>query len=158
MSDTASETVRSSKLPLVIGILAFITFGGIGFIAVFSWKLLAPGHETNIDTGTDPSLNALELRFVSLEPLLVSINRTDPPRQLRLEAQLEVDPSSQRDVEAQIPRIMDAMNSYLRAVEMADLREPEALLRIRAQLLRRIQVIVGDGRVRGLLITKFLVS
>jgi len=96
--------------------------------------------------------------FVPLQPLLVSLNHTDPPRQLRFEGTLEVAPDHAAEVETLMPRIMDVMNSYLRAVEMEDLRDPAALLRFRAQMLRRVQVVTGDGRVEDLLVTSFLVN
>jgi flagellar FliL protein len=50
------------------------------------------------------------------------------------------------------------MNGYLRAIDPAELDEPATLLRIRAQLLRRIQLVTGDGRVRDLLVTEFVLN
>lgn len=158
MSDETADPPKASRLPLVIGVVAAALLGGVGFYTVTSGMLFS--HEDTSQhheqAEADPALP--EVRFVPLEPLLVSLNRTDPARQLRLEAQLEVPPAYEREVQTVMPRIMDVMNSYLRAVEMSDLRDPAALLRMRAQLLRRIQVITGDGRVQGLLVTKFLIS
>ena len=51
-----------------------------------------------------------------------------------------------------MPRIQDVLNSYLRAVEVRQLEDPSALLRLRAQMLRRVQIVTGEGRVRDLLI------
>ena len=50
-----------------------------------------------------------------------------------------------------MPRVLDVLNTYLRAVEVRDLEEPASLARLRAQMLRRIQVVTGEGRVRDLL-------
>ena len=50
-----------------------------------------------------------------------------------------------------MPRILDVLNSYLRAVELADLEDPSAMVRLRAQMLRRVQIVTGEGRVRDLL-------
>jgi len=96
--------------------------------------------------------------FVALSPLLVSIHGSEPARQLRFEAYLEVESGQSASVENLKPRIMDVMNSYLRAIEMHDVRDPAALMRIRAQLLRRIQIVTGEGRVRDLLVTTFLIN
>jgi flagellar FliL protein len=57
-----------------------------------------------------------------------------------------------------MPRIQDVLNTYLRAVDVEDLEEPAALLRLRAQMLRRVQVVVGDGPVRDLLVTEFVLN
>ena len=53
---------------------------------------------------------------------------------------------------------MDVLNSYLRAVAVSDLEDPSALVSLRAQMLRRIQLVTGEGRVRDLLIMEFVLS
>jgi flagellar protein FliL len=55
-----------------------------------------------------------------------------------------------------MPRITDALNTYLRALEARDLQQPAATVWLRAQMLRRIQLVTGEGRVRDLLITEFV--
>ena len=57
-----------------------------------------------------------------------------------------------------MPRVLDVLNTYLRAVEVRDLEEPAALARLRAQMLRRVQVVTGEGRVRDLLVTEFVLN
>ena len=57
-----------------------------------------------------------------------------------------------------MPRIVDVMNGYLRALDAAELENPAALVRLRAQMLRRIQIVTGEGRVRDLLITEFVLN
>ena len=57
-----------------------------------------------------------------------------------------------------MPRIVDVLNTYLRAVEVRDLEEPAAMARLRAQMLRRVQVVTGEGRVRDLLVTEFVLN
>ena len=49
-------------------------------------------------------------------------------------------------------------NSYLRAVAITDLEDPSAMTRLRAQMLRRVQIVTGEGRVRDLLVTEFLLN
>ena len=56
------------------------------------------------------------------------------------------------------PRILDVLNSYLRAIETASIEDPQAMARLRAQMLRRIQIVTGEGRVRDLLITEFVLN
>ncbi len=57
-----------------------------------------------------------------------------------------------------MPRVLDVLNTYLRAVEVRDLEEPSSLARLRAQMLRRIQVVTGEGRVRDLLISELVLN
>ena len=49
-----------------------------------------------------------------------------------------------------MPRVTDVLNGYLRAVEVRDLEDPTALSRLRAQMLRRVQMVSGEGRVLDL--------
>ncbi len=53
---------------------------------------------------------------------------------------------------------MDILNGYLRAVDVRDLEDPSALIRLRAQMLRRIQIVTGEGRVKDLLIMEFVLN
>jgi len=56
------------------------------------------------------------------------------------------------------PRIVDVLNGYLRAVTFAEMADPNALARLRGQMLRRIQVVTGEGRVKDLLIMEFVLN
>ena len=171
MSTADASPPKKSKLPVLIGLVLALVLGGGGFYAVRSGLLGgsgAGGHGPAAAGGHGAEAGGADghggagpmpaVAFVALQPLLVSLNHTDPPRQLRFEATLEVAPDHAGEVESLMPRIMDVMNSYLRAVEMEDLRDPAALLRFRAQMLRRVQVVTGEGRVEDLLVTSFLVN
>jgi flagellar protein FliL len=57
-----------------------------------------------------------------------------------------------------MPRIVDVLNGYLRAVEVREFEDPAALVRLRAQMLRRVQIVTGEGRVRDLLVTEFVLN
>jgi flagellar FliL protein len=69
-----------------------------------------------------------------------------------------VAPEDAATVAALMPRVLDVLNTYLRAVQARDIEDPAALARLRAQMLRRIQVVTGDGQVRDLLITEFVLN
>jgi len=161
MAEAEATSSKGSKLPLIGGLVLAVLLGGGGFYAMKSGLVL--GHKDTEDThSTHADADAAEempqVAFVPIQPLLVTVNGVQPPQQLRFEGHLEVAPAHAGEVTAMMPRIMDVMNSYLRAVELSDLRDPAALLRIRVQMLRRIQVVTGEGRVRDLLVTTFLIS
>lgn len=161
MSDAgkASEK-KGSKLPLVIGLVLALLGAGGGFFAVSAG--LVGGTDTAKDnSGTEaaPAEEASQsYAFVAIEPLIISLPSSNGRDHLRFAAQLEVAPEKAADVEAVKPRIIDVLNSYLRAVELAELENPAALIRLRAQMLRRIQVVTGPGHVRDLLIMEFVLS
>ncbi len=155
MADPAAEAPpkKSSKLPLVLGVVLALVLGGGGFYA--TWSGLLFGTHAAEDAGPEP-LPAIA--FVPLEPIVISIGPMSKNQHLRFTAQLEVATSGTEEVTLLVPRILDVANGYLRAVEVSQFDDPAALVTIRAQLLRRIQIVTGEGRVRDLLITEFVMN
>ena len=96
--------------------------------------------------------------FVPLDALIINLADPSGRRFLRFAAQVEVDPDHLTEVEEIKPRIVDVLNSYLRAVDVSDLEDPTALIGLRAQMLRRVQVVAGPGQVRDLLIMEFVLN
>ncbi len=158
MADAADPPPKSSKLPLVIGLVLMLGLGGGGFYAVYSGLLLGSDEAAAEDEMANAAEPMAATAFVELDPILVGLARADPRRQLRFEGHLEVHPEYAEEVQMLMPRIMDVLNSYLRAVELTDLRDPAALVRLRAQMLRRVQIVTGEGRVRDLLVSTFLLT
>jgi flagellar FliL protein len=157
--DMAAAPKKSGKAGLVIGLVLALVLGGGGFYAVYSGLIL--GASADAEHGADGSMSIEDLppvAFVTLEPLMISVGGAAVNRHLRFRAALEVEPGHEGDVTKLIPRVADVLNSYLRAVEIADLEDPGALIDLRAQMLRRIQLVTGEGRVRDLLIMEFVLN
>ena len=155
--DTAPDVApkKKSKLPLIIGLVLALALGGAGFYATVSGMILGTGEahvgEAEVDALPD-------IAFVPIEPMVISLGAASQSRHLRFTAHLEVVGSHSADVTLLQPRILDVLNSYLRAVDVAELEDPSSLVRIRAQMLRRIQIVTGEGRVRDVLITEFVLN
>jgi len=169
MSDIAdSETEppkKGSKLPVILGLVLALVAGAGGFFAMRAGLLPfgAPGAaddsvQAETETASEPARPLPEAGFVPLDPLIISMPPASGHRHLRFTAQLEVPPSETAAVAALTPRITDVLNGYLRAVEVADLEDPTALMRLRAQMLRRVQVVTGPERVRDLLVMEFVLN
>jgi flagellar FliL protein len=146
---------KKSKLPLVLGLILFLVLGGGGFYAVYSGLILAPAAEHAVAAHES---DAPDIAFVPLEPVTITLGAVEAGIHLRFAAQLEVDNARKDEVTLLIPRILDVLNGYLRAVEVAELADPNALVRLRSQMLRRIQIVTGEGRVRDLLVTEFVLN
>lgn len=147
---------KRSKKPLFMGVFAAILFGGGGFYAAYSGLLpIGEQQEEVAEDSVDP---LPDVAFVSLEPMVISLGPESPNRHLRFRAELEVPSRYEADVTNIMPRVVDVLNGYLRAVDTRQFDEPAALIRLRAQMLRRVQIVVGDGRVRDLLVTEFVLN
>lgn len=147
---------KRSKLPLVAGLLGAILAGGGGFYATYSGLLWPKSAAAADEQGKKDETP--EIAYVPIEPVVISLAPTAKNRHLKMSAQLEVERPASPEVAMLMPRILDVLNGYLRAIDAAQIEDPSALVRIRAQLLRRIQVVVGEGRVRDLLITEFVLN
>lgn len=99
-----------------------------------------------------------DLGFLEIEPILISLSDSSEVRHLRFRAQLEIAAAHRPEVQHLMPRIVDLLNGYLRALQIEDFEDPLILTRLRAQLLRRVQVIAGPGRVNDVLIMEFVLN
>lgn len=158
MADATLEEApkKRSKKPLLIGLVLALVLGGAGFYATFSGMILGASEEPATEEHAPGPLTGVA--FVPLETIVISLAPDSGSEHLRFTAQLEVVDSAAADVTTLTPRILDVINSYLRAIDTASIEDPHAMARLRAQMLRRIQVVTGEGRVRDLLITEFVLN
>ncbi len=157
-SEAGAETApkMKSRLPLILGLLLMLALGGGGFYAVYAGLVF--GQEEHAGEAA-PQVKALpDIAFVPIEPLVISLGSEPSGRYLHFSAQIEVAKAYEPDVTLLLPRVVDVLNGYLRAVEVSDLEDPTALIRLRAQMLRRVQMVAGEGRVRDLLVTGFVIN
>ncbi|GEM_PF-98213 len=178
----------SGKKPLIIGLVAFFILGAGGFYAVYSGLVdgrtksstsenesghdapeehivdspAAHGDQADSEHGATGGKNDFttfgDIAFVPLRPLIISLGKNTSSQHLRFVAELEVAAIHVEDVVALTPRILDVLNGYLRAIEVPDIENPANLPRLRAQMLRRVQVVAGEGNVRDILVTEFVLN
>lgn len=152
---------KKSKLPMILGFVFALTGGAGGFFAVATGLLFAPKDQLNasVEDSVEPIKPVVvDITFIPMEPLIISLGAAAQNRHLRFRAQLEVPNAYKSDVETIMPRIIDVLNNYLRALGPEDFEHPAALIRLRAQMLKRIQIVTGTGRVRDLLIMEFVLN
>lgn len=157
--EEAEEEKKSSKMPLILGLVAALAGGGGGFYATFSGMILAPeSPEMAEEVAEDAPPGLPDVAYVEMDPIIVTLFPASRGQHLQFRAQLEVPSQYAADVESVLPRVIDVLNGYLRAVETSDIESASALTRLRAQMLRRVQIVAGPGRVNDLLIMEFVVN
>jgi flagellar FliL protein len=151
---------KTKRGGLVLALLAAVGLAGGGFYASFSGLIFSQqdAEHSATDLPNAEQLPLPAMTFVPIQPLVINVGANGADRFLRFQAQLEVRPEDENDVAALMPRIVDVLNGYLRAVEVSELEKRAALVKLRAQMLRRIQVVTGEGRVRDLLIMEFVLT
>jgi len=159
-ADTTEEDApkKGSKLPLILGVVLAVLGGGGGFMAVQMGIIGGSSTEEAQEEVVEEAEPLPALAFVPMETLVVNLPESAEAKHLLFTAQLEVEPAYTQEVTDLLPRVVDVLNGYLRSVEMAELENPTALVRLRAQMLRRVQVVVGDGRVKDILIMEFVLN
>ncbi len=154
MADDApdeGEAPQKKKGGLLIGLVLALLAGGGAF--AFTSGMLGGG-------GDEPAKKMVSdgLAFVPVDPMTVSIGRPSDNRYLRFRAELEVSEDAQDDVTKMLPRVVDVLNTYLQSLDMADIEDPAALLTLRSQMQRRVDLVVGGDRVHDLLVMEFVVN
>lgn len=159
-TDTEEAPAKKSGKGMLVALILAAVLGAGGFYSVYSGLILGPPDASTTEH-TDKEVEAgplPDIAFVPIQPLVINIGSQGSDRFLRFQAQLEVKSGAVQDVNDVMPRIVDVLNGYLRAVDLSELESRAALVKLRAQMLRRVQVVTGEGRVRDLLIMEFVLS
>ncbi|MBI6628917.1 flagellar basal body-associated FliL family protein [Pontibaca salina] len=158
MTDAATEAPAKRSKNRKRGLALTLLLSAIGAAAGYYGVSSGVIPITALSNQRPFAAKATDIAFVEIDPIMISFSGGQSIRQLRFRAQLEVDPAVIRKVQSLLPRVIDVLNGYLRALQLADLTDPLALTRLRGQMLRRVQVVVGRENVRDLLIMEFVLN
>lgn len=144
------------KLGMVLA-LGLVSFGTVYFLP--RPDPVTP-HATASDTSDhhadEPEIDLTEnTNYLELTPLTISLQ--DNRRVLKIGITLEVIEGQESEIDPSDPKVRDAFMGYLRALRLEQIEDAAFMAQMRAQLLRRAQLILGPETVRGILITDFLV-
>ena len=164
--EAPEEPAKRGGTGLILGLVGALALGGGGFYAVYAgmfdpMALISGGgggHGGGDEGHGEAAASLSGVAFVPMDPIMISLPPGSSAKLLRFIGSLEVDPSNAEEVTILMPRVLDVLNTYLRAVDVRDLEQPSAIPRLRAQMLRRVQVVTGPDRVRNLLITEFILN
>lgn len=162
---SANSSKKSAiKFPLIFGLLLATLGGGGGYFLSTTGLRLSNSPETESKTKAQSAQSDgdedrwLDVAFVPVQPIVVSLGPNANSQHLRVQVQLEVPEKHKKDVEILLPRVVDALNSYLQVIDEADLSGSTSLLRLRSQMLHRIKLVVGKERVQDILIMEFVMN
>ncbi|MCA8887618.1 MAG: flagellar basal body-associated FliL family protein [Parvularculaceae bacterium] len=91
-------------------------------------------------------------------PLIVSVKPNGRIRHLKISIAVETAPDGEAAFRNNALRIKDVLTTYLTAIDPMVLEQAGAIERIRAQLHKRISLVVAPARVDAVLITDFILS
>jgi len=165
----AEAAPKSKSRMLLFAAPVALLLGGASFYAVYAGLVALPfldppAQETTAEAaaeepfGPEGSSPAETAAYVALDPLVITLGERAGSRHLKLTVQVETSAEGRDGVAAVKPRIADVLNTFLRAVDESDVAEPRAMIRLRAQMLRRVRLVTPPGAVRDLLIQEFVLN
>ena len=179
----AEGAPAKKKLPLLFIIIpaALVVLGGGGGAAFFLMQPKAEaaegghaapekkkdggGHGAAADGEADPALGVISdgpdgVVFYTLPDMTVNIQAPDGrPMYLKLKLTLEMkDADLAHHLQAEMPRMQDMFQGFLRELRPDDLAGSAGSFQLRAEILRRVNLIAAPGKVDAVLIEEMLVQ
>jgi len=94
--------------------------------------------------------------YVALNEMVITVGSAPATRYLKINVSIMTDSANSETIKAAEPVLIDAFNTYLRSIELKDFEDPGFYPRMREQLARRSELVLGSGVSNGVLITEFL--
>ena len=156
-SGEAGKTKPKSKLVLILlGAVVLIGAGAGGY-----FFLLAPKKDKADHAEAEKKVTA----FLDIKDIMIGISPDNAqatisgPRMMKLHVALEIaDAKELPAIQALQPRIEDIFLVYLREMRPMDLQGSAAILRLKEELLRRVNLAVQPKKVEAILIKELLVQ
>ncbi|HEY1612131.1 MAG TPA: flagellar basal body-associated FliL family protein [Rhizomicrobium sp.] len=136
-------------------LVALLGLGGGSYFLFFAGRSEKPASGAQSLPVVPP-----QVAFYDLPDMVVNIQTPDgSPAYLKLGVALELDNAQEKaGVHALMPRVTDQFQSYLRELRVDDLRGSAGVLRLKEELLRRINVAIEPYRVRDVLLKEMIIQ
>ena len=148
-----------SKKMLMIAVPALLlVLGGGGASAYFF--LFKKSENAQEAKAEEVPLTPPKVAFSDMQDILVNIQSNDgTPAYLKLGVSLELEDEAQKTaLEPLMPRITDQFQAYLRELRLDDLKGSAGVLRLKEELLRRVNVAAAPYHVRDVLLKEMIVQ
>ena len=98
--------------------------------------------------------------FFDVPDIVVNIQSADStPAYLKLSVSLELDgPEARAAIEPVMPRVVDQFQTYLRELRVDDVRGSMGVMRLKEELLRRVNLAAAPTPVRDVLLKEMIVQ
>jgi flagellar FliL protein len=156
---TPAAKLESSKGPgrnmlLIAGVALALTAAGVA-ATQFLPKVMAVGS-----AAAQTAQDAGKPVFLDVPEMSLTMPNDGQPKQLRIKLSLELGRTAAGlpSPDQVMPRIYDSLLTYLRTAHEDELSGSLALDRLRGDLLRRLDLVLGDGTVRDVLITNLVIG
>lgn len=156
------KLLGSKKLLIIAGggLLVVLLGGGAG--AYFFLFKSAPDAATQVAGATIPALPLVppDVAYFDMPDLIVNIQTADGnAAYLKLGVSLELASAAEKaGLQALRPRIVDQFQAYLRELRVDDLKGSAGVLRLKEELLRRVNMAAAPYPVKDVLLKEMIVQ
>jgi flagellar FliL protein len=161
---------KKKLILIIVPVLLLLIGAGVFFSGVLNKKDGDPkeaGHESpsTEESGEhkeDEKSAKADPIFFEMPDVIVNIKgkgKTKATNFLKIKINLELgNPESLPIVEKRLPRLIDQMQTYLRELRVEDLEGSEGLLRLREELLKRIQATADGADIKYVLFAEMILQ
>jgi flagellar FliL protein len=162
------------KMMLIAGAAAFVILGGGGGAAFFFLAPKAPAAAHKLppkpkgdkkDGKADPNAPVIAdgpdgVVFYTLPDIVVNMQAADgKPTFLKLKLTFELPDHATADtLDPDMPRLQDMFQTFLRELRPEDLSGSEGTMTLRAELQRRVNLLIAPSKVNAVLIEEMLIN
>jgi flagellar FliL protein len=150
----------SGKKLVIFALIGLLVLGGIGGALWYFGIFGSHGEEAAKAAQATEAEKPAQLVFYDLPEILVTLNSSGrKTNYLKLKVALELDGSQGVErLDTVMPRIIDTFQVYLRELRVEDLDGSAGLLRLKEELLVRVNAAVRPVRVSDVLFKEMLVQ
>lgn len=155
------------KVLMIAAPVLLLLVGGAAYFLLFSGGEEPVAEDGQVAEGAEGEAHAAAEEphpvFFEVPDILVNVSSDGgKPVFLKLAVSLEVEGSSQEEVNAILepimPRVIDQLQTYLRELRLEDLSGSAALFRLKEELLRRVNVAAQPVQVKSVLFREMIVQ
>lgn len=157
---------KKKKKKIILIALVVILIGGSA--GAFFGGLIGGGddgisldeNDPLAEIGKDGKKGAMQAVFMDMTDMVVNLSSDSRrPHFINLKMTLEIkDKEMVPLIEAQMPRIIDAFNTYLREMRREDLQGSAGLYRLEHELMLRLQKTLVEGEVTDILFREIIIQ
>nr|RAV90590.1 flagellar basal body protein FliL [Aerococcus tenax] len=141
----------SGKVLILYIVLPLVLLIGGGAGVYFS-GLLGTSHKEEKPVVVEPV-------FYDLPDFLVNLSGPPPQHFLKMKVTLQItDANAAKRLDAEIPRVLDAFQIYLRELRPEDLEGSAGILRVKEELLRRINLAIQPPLATDILFQEVIIQ
>ena len=157
-AESGSPKKKSKKLFLIVGgvVVLLAIVGGLGVTGMLPFFHHAPAPRKTLAAAPDSHASV----FVDLPEMVVNLD-AGPRHETFAKVQCRVEAVSATDgakVTAAMPRIVDMLQTYLRAMRPDELQSGAGLYRLKEAFLARAMIAVPDARLDDILFQELIVQ